>query len=162
MNLDSSLFFCSLGLIHIGRVGSVWCILAVTIDRYINVCLRTCQCKAKSLLLPFTVVFSIIYNIPKFFELRKRTEEDDAADAIAFNATSSPDYYDDIWNTTMTSDFDCGWVILQGTHIDLSGGGLVVLIDGCRKNELFGRCDFHKSKPYLGEKHYTVYSHNHQ
>ena len=50
--------------------------LSITIERYCSVCHSTCQFRAKSLLLPLPVAFSIIYNIPKFFELRSETFHD--------------------------------------------------------------------------------------
>ena len=44
--------------------------LSISIERYCSVCHSTCQFRAKSLLLPVPVVFAVIYNIPKFFELK--------------------------------------------------------------------------------------------
>jgi len=58
---------------HIGRVGSVVLTLSISIERYCSVCHSTCHFKAKSLLLPIPIVFAIIYNVPKFFELKSET-----------------------------------------------------------------------------------------
>ena len=64
---------------HIGRVGSVFITVSITIERYLSVCHPTSAHCGKSLLLPIPVAFAIIYNIPKFFEL-------EAIDANVSNA----------------------------------------------------------------------------
>jgi hypothetical protein len=61
--------FLRIGIAHIGRVGSVFITVAIAIERYVSVCKPTSDNSWKSLLIPIPVAFSIIYNVPKFFEL---------------------------------------------------------------------------------------------
>ena len=53
------------GLIHIARTGSVYVTIAVTIERYFAVVHPTKEFKMKALLLPFAIIFAVLYNIPK-------------------------------------------------------------------------------------------------
>ena len=70
----------SYGLAHIGRVGSVVLTLSISIERYCSVCHSTCTFKAKSLLLPLPIAFALIYNVPKFFELKSETVYEEICD----------------------------------------------------------------------------------
>ena len=74
----------SYGLAHIGRVGSVVLTLSISIERYCSVCHSTCTFKAKSLLLPLPIAFAIIYNVPKFFELKSETVYDEICENETF------------------------------------------------------------------------------
>lgn len=65
--------FFRYGMAHIGRVGSVVLTLSISIERYCSVCHSTCHFRAKSLLLPIPIAFAILYNVPKFFELKSET-----------------------------------------------------------------------------------------
>ena len=59
-----------IGLAHIGRVGSVFITVSITIERYLSVCRPNSDTHcSKPFLLPVPITFAIIYNIPKFFEL---------------------------------------------------------------------------------------------
>ena len=60
---------CRIGLAHIGRVGSVFVTVSVTIERYYSVCQPTSEFRFKWLLIPLPIICAFIYNIPKFFEL---------------------------------------------------------------------------------------------
>ena len=60
----------SYGLAHVGRVGSVFLTLSVTIERYYSVCHPLRPFGAKRLLLPSAVIFTLVYNVPKFFEFK--------------------------------------------------------------------------------------------
>ena len=73
----STFFIKSFGLAHTGRVGSVLLTLCISIERYCSVCHSTCNFRAKSLLLPTPIVFAIVYNLPKFFELRSEVYYED-------------------------------------------------------------------------------------
>ena len=53
------------GFIHIARTGSVYVTIAVTIERYFAVVHPTKEFKMKVLLLPFAIIFAVLYNIPK-------------------------------------------------------------------------------------------------
>ena len=54
---------------HIGRVASVLLTLCVTLERYYSVCHPMSQLRCKRYLLPASIVFAIVYNLPKFFEI---------------------------------------------------------------------------------------------
>ena len=66
----------SIGFAHIGRVGSVTVTISIAIERYLGVCHPTTTFSYQYLLFPFPIVFTIIYNIPKFFEVVKCSEEE--------------------------------------------------------------------------------------
>ena len=55
--------------------------LSISIERYCSVCHSACQFKAKSLLLPLPIAFAIIYNVPKFFELKSETVYEEVCDS---------------------------------------------------------------------------------
>ena len=54
---------------HIGRVGSVAITVSISIERYYCVCHKKTNNCVSYALLPTSIAFSIIFNIPKFFEL---------------------------------------------------------------------------------------------
>ena len=64
-----SWFILRIGFAHIGRVGSVFVTIAITIERYVIVCHPTSEFKGKFLLIPLPIISAILYNIPKFFEI---------------------------------------------------------------------------------------------
>ena len=57
---------------HTFRVGSVYVTLAVTFERFHAIIFPLRHFRAKNYLLPSTVIFAILYNIPKFFEIQLR------------------------------------------------------------------------------------------
>ena len=63
------LFCFRYGMAHIGRVASVLLTLCVTLERYYSVCHPMSPLRCKRHLLPASIVFSIVYNLPKFFEI---------------------------------------------------------------------------------------------
>ena len=56
------------GFGHIGRVGSVFFTVSVTIDRYLAVAHPLKVVNKKRALLYVPVIFTCLYNLPKFFE----------------------------------------------------------------------------------------------
>ena len=56
------------GLGHIGRVGSVFVTVSVTIERYFAVVHPLKHVRGKKYLLYVPIVCAVVYNIPKFFE----------------------------------------------------------------------------------------------
>ena len=58
------------GLLHIWRVGSTYLTLSVTLERYCAICppLSKVAVKQKYLLIA-SLVFAVLYNVPKFFEM---------------------------------------------------------------------------------------------
>jgi hypothetical protein len=62
----------SYGLTHTARVGSVFATLSVTLERFFAIVFPFKDVDVvKRWLIPTTVIFTITYNIPKFFEVRK-------------------------------------------------------------------------------------------
>ena len=66
----------SIGFAHIGRVGSVTVTISIAIERYLGVCHPTTTFSYQYLLFPLPIIFTIFYNIPKFFEVVKCSEEE--------------------------------------------------------------------------------------
>lgn len=58
------------GLLHTFRVGSVYVTLAVTFERFHAIICPLRHFKRKKYMLPFCILFAILYNIPKYFELK--------------------------------------------------------------------------------------------
>ena len=76
MQISFTLSF-SIGFAHIGRVGSVAVTISIAIERYMSVCYPTTSSSChKRLLFPLPIVFSVLYNVPKFFEIVKCSEEE--------------------------------------------------------------------------------------
>ena len=63
------------GLIHTFRVGSAFATLSVTVERFFAIVfpLKDFRC-VKKWLLPSTAIFTVVYNIPKFFEVHTVTD----------------------------------------------------------------------------------------
>ena len=59
------------GVGHIGRVGSVFVTMSVTIERYFAIVHPLRHFSGKRFLLIVPIVSAILYNIPKFFELER-------------------------------------------------------------------------------------------
>ena len=66
--LFSSFKIFSYGIAHIGRVGSVFMTLSVTLERFFAILYPLKRMYLKTTLLIFSVVFSVVYNIPRFLE----------------------------------------------------------------------------------------------
>ena len=59
------------GLTHTTRVGVVFATLSVTLERFFAIVFPFKNVdEVKKWLIPSTVVFTVIYNIPKFFEVK--------------------------------------------------------------------------------------------
>ncbi len=58
------------GLLHTFRVGSVYVTLAVTFERFHAIICPLRHFRWKKCLLPGCILFAILYNIPKYFELQ--------------------------------------------------------------------------------------------
>ena len=66
--------FYSFGFAHIGRVGSVFATLMVTIERFVAVWCPLKRLKSTKTLLSISIIGSLIYNIPRFLEFESTTE----------------------------------------------------------------------------------------
>ena len=58
------------GFGHIGRVGSVFITMSVTIERYFAIVHPLKHFSGKRMLLITPMILSVLYNIPKFFEFQ--------------------------------------------------------------------------------------------
>ena len=61
---------------HIGRVGSVAVTVSISVERYLNCCHPNDKFMFKSLLLPAPIIFALLYNVPKFFEISSCTSSE--------------------------------------------------------------------------------------
>ena len=59
------------GIGHVGRVGSVFVTMSVTIERYFAIVHPLKHFSGKRYLLVTPIVTTILYNIPKFFEFQR-------------------------------------------------------------------------------------------
>ena len=62
------------GLAHIGRVGSVFITVSVTIERYLAIVHPLQHFRGKKYLLYVPTIATVVYNIPKFFEHELKVE----------------------------------------------------------------------------------------
>jgi hypothetical protein len=63
------------GFGHIGRVGSVFITVSVTIERYFAIVHPLKHFSGKRFLLVIPIVSSVLYNIPKFYELERQVSD---------------------------------------------------------------------------------------
>ena len=59
------------GIGHIGRVGSVFMTMSVTIERYFAIVHPLKHFSGKRYLLVVPIVVTVFYNVPKFFEFQR-------------------------------------------------------------------------------------------
>ena len=78
-----------IGFAHIGRVGSVAVTVSISVERYLNCCHPNDKFMFKSLLLPAPIIFAILYNVPKFFEISSCTITENVFDNSTENITGS-------------------------------------------------------------------------
>ena len=103
---------------HVGRVGSVMLTLSITIERYITVCHPRCSFTSASLLLPLPIIFAIVYNIPKFFELKTEMVHEPPSLGTDTNGANFTDTID-LHNKTYEPDYELGYsyVLVLGTEM---------------------------------------------
>ena len=65
---NCALKLCRMGLIHVGRVGSTAVTVSLSIERYLAISQRDSDISSKFLFWT-PIISSVLYNIPKFFEL---------------------------------------------------------------------------------------------
>lgn len=73
LNSIQLLFFTnisSFGFVHIGRVGSAFATVTVTVERFIAVNYPLKRLRNTKILLSVPIIGSLIYNIPRFFEFK--------------------------------------------------------------------------------------------
>ena len=57
------------GMIGVARTGSVYFTMSVTLERYFAIVRPLSQFRIKKFLRPCTIVFAILYNIPRLVEI---------------------------------------------------------------------------------------------
>ena len=57
-----------IGFAHIGRVGSVFITISLSVERYLSIRHPTDTHSIKKFLIPLPIGLAIVYNLPKFFE----------------------------------------------------------------------------------------------
>ena len=123
-DLNFKCFICSIGFAHIGRVGSVFCTVAVTVERYLSVCHPNMECRGKCLLVPVPIILSIIYNIPKFFELEATPRFDEKGNKNIHQSNET--FYDDQYQINVTQVVeDIGY---RGTALRLNHWYVVLYV----------------------------------
>lgn len=70
---------CSFGLAHIGRVGSVFMTLAVTVERFVATVYPLKKLRLKWWLIGASVAGTAAYNVPRFFEFRTGVDPETGA-----------------------------------------------------------------------------------
>ena len=60
----------SFGFVHIGRVGSAFATVTVTVERFIAVMYPLKKLRNTRILLSVPIIGSLFYNIPRFFEFQ--------------------------------------------------------------------------------------------
>ena len=128
LNLDSNIFysFCRIGFAHIGRVGSVFITVAITVERYLSVCHPNIECKGKCLLVPVPVILAIIYNIPKFFELETISYNYESTNESNNHFVANETFYDDHNQTYVIHEVeDIGY---RGTALRLNHWYVVLYV----------------------------------
>ena len=87
---------------HIGKVGSVAITVSISIERYCCVCRKKTSNFGSYALLPTSIAFSILFNIPKFFELipcleeRKQDSQNKTYEGISNHENNTPMDLEDI------------------------------------------------------------------
>ena len=64
----SQFYFSRYGFAHIGRVGSVFMTLSVTLERFFAIVYPLKRLRLKSILIGASTLLSVVYNIPRFLE----------------------------------------------------------------------------------------------
>ena len=62
--------YSSFGFVHIGRVGSAFATVTVTVERFIAVMYPLKKLRNTRILLSVPIIGSLFYNIPRFFEFK--------------------------------------------------------------------------------------------
>ena len=86
--------FFSFGILHIGQLGSIAVTVSIATERFLTVCYPNSHFSRKYLLILLPILISIIYNIPKFFEIVRCSDNE-----MYLNMLKS--YYKDNINNTI-------------------------------------------------------------
>ena len=108
-----NIVFYSFGFAHIGRVGSVFATLMVTIERFVAVWCPLKRLKSTKTLLSISIIGSLIYNIPRFLEFESTTEyvsKDKSQillDQSEFDNANMAMYFNNSYNLSQVCVFCC-------------------------------------------------------
>ena len=94
VNIVQFFLIYSFGILHIGQLGSIAVTVSIATERYITVCYPTSHFSRKYLLILLPIIISLIYNIPKFFEIVKCSDKE-------MYATMLKSYYENEVNNTV-------------------------------------------------------------
>ena len=89
-----------IGFAHVGRVGSVFLTVSISIERYLNCKYPNEKSVLKSLLVPIPTIFALLYNIPKFFELTSCMERPHISKNLT-DKTNALDFIDHLENKSI-------------------------------------------------------------
>ena len=107
-------------------MGSVFCTVAITVERYLSVCHPNNECPGKFLLVPTPIIFAIIYNIPKFFELEATPKNNAYGNKSIIPLIGNETYYDDEYQRNVTDVVeDIGY---RGTALRLNHWYVVLYV----------------------------------
>ena len=83
MSKNNVHFLCiRYGFVHIGRVGSVFLTLSVTVERFFAIVYPLKRIRRTRFLIYSSVIGTIIYNIPRFFEFKTIYCKSDDAECL--------------------------------------------------------------------------------
>ena len=115
-------------LTQVSLTGSVYCTMAITMERYLTVCrpfyTASKNWSAKRYIIPI-LVFSTVYNLPRFFELRSIKEcsqigdennDQNTTSSLQHNVTEQADNSTDISNNTSYSYPNC-WTNISNVTV---------------------------------------------
>ena len=129
---NHSLFFLRIGLAHIGRVGSVFVTVAITIERYLSSCEPTIRQDRKSWLITTSVAVAILYNVPRFFGL-KTVENDLAMRIEKHNSTNENNL---LYNSNYTKNNSNSYID-DGSRVSHDVNTLVIRATTLRLNQWY-------------------------
>ena len=127
----SNIHYFRIGFAYIGRVGSVAVTVSISVERYINCCFSNHDFAFKSLLVPFPIIFSLVYNVPKFFELTpcEVTNETLMMENITFTNTPNVLEYSTPINIQKTYNIGNSSPVKSGDYIALHNSSNLELQD---------------------------------
>ena len=91
------------GFVHIGRVGSVLLTLSVTVERFFAIVYPLKRIRRTRFLIYSSVIGSIAYNIPRFFEFK--TNYVNVTENYISNNTNADRVSEDVWQVSLISSY---------------------------------------------------------
>ena len=88
-------------MIGVARTGSVYCTMSVTLERYFAIVRPLSSFGMKRWLVPISVSFAAVYNVPRFFELERYNFPYTNETLVRATALRKNTLYVSIYNTWM-------------------------------------------------------------